>query len=280
MLTPDEKPPEKLSTSPADPRKDGIQPQSRVVMWLFGWVIARYIRRQFHAVRMAHAERFRALDQPLIVCVNHPSWWDPLTCITVYRNLMPNHLHYAPMDADALRQYGFFRKIGLFPIEMGTARGAAQFLRGGREVLANPRNVLWVTPQGEFTDQRQRPTRFKPGLGALVHRMGSCTVLPLAIEYTYWDQRLPEVLLLCGAPVRVENSRERTPAEWTAILEDALEAAQNELVALAKDRDAKNFSTLAAGGVGVGGLYQLWQRLRARMRGEAYKPEHHGIGRV
>ncbi len=263
-------------------REDGVRPQSRLVLWLFSWTVNWYMRRQFHAVRMAHPERFHQYGHPLIVCINHPSWWDPLTCITVYRHLMPSHFHFAPMDADALKQYGFFRKIGLFPIEMGTVKGAAQFLRGGREVLAGQRNVLWVTPQGQFTDQRQRPVHFKPGLGMLVHRMGNCTVLPLAIEYTYWDERLPEVLLLCGEPLHIkqsshEQSSQRTPAEWTSALESRLEATQDELAILARSRDAGHFTILSAGGAGVGGVYQLWQRLRARLRGEAYKPEHGGI---
>ena len=253
------------------------QPQSRLVLRLFSWMVLWYMRRQFHAIRIAHADRFHAYDRPLIVSMNHPSWWDPLTCITLYRNLMPAYFHFAPMDAAALRQYGFFRKIGLFPIEMGTARGAAQFLRGGRAVLAEKRNVLWVTPQGEFTDARQRPPHFRPGLGALVRRMESCTILPLAIEYGYWDERLPEALLLCGEPVQVARGADHTAAEWTALLERSLESAQDELAALSSSRNPAHFTSLAAGGVGVGGLYQLWQRLLARLRGEVYNPEHGSI---
>ena len=244
---------------------------------LFSNVIWWYMRRHFHAVRMAHVERFRAYDKPLIVCMNHPSWWDPLTCITVYRNLMPSYLHYAPMDADALRQYGFFRRIGLFPIEMGTARGAAQFLRGGQAVLRDPKNVLWVTAHGEFTDVRKRPVEFRPGLGLLLRRLETCTVLPLAMEYTHWDERLPEVLLNCGEPLQVDEGKAHTANEWTALLERRMEATQDELAQLATKRDARDFNTLAAGGVGVGGVYELWQRLRSRLRGEVYKPEHGSI---
>ncbi len=261
-------------------RQSRPQPQSRLVLWLFSWMILWYMRRQFHAVRMAHAARFRSYGRPLIVCLNHPSWWDPLTCITLYRNLMPQHFHYAPMDANALRQYGFFRKIGLFPVEMGTARGAAQFLRGGRAVLADQSNVLWVTPQGEFTDARQRPPRFRPGLGSLVSHMESCTILPLAIEYTHWDERLPEALLLCGEPVHVERGADRTSAQWTTLLEKGLQAAQDDLAAMASSRNPNGFQTLAAGGVGVGGFYQLWQRLRSRLRREPYKPDHGSIRRA
>ena len=42
---------------------------------------------------------------------------------------------------------------------------------------------------------RTRPAIFRPGLAALVARLGACTLVPLAFEYTFWDERLPEILI-------------------------------------------------------------------------------------
>ena len=74
------------------------------------------------------------------------------------------------MDAVALKHYGLLRKLGLFAVESGTPRGAAQFLRAAGKILSTPNSVLWVTPEGRFTDMRTRPAVFRPGLAALVAR--------------------------------------------------------------------------------------------------------------
>jgi 1-acyl-sn-glycerol-3-phosphate acyltransferase len=243
------------------------------------------MRRHFHAIRVSNAERFRRMDdRPLIVFLNHASWWDPLTCISLSGTLMRDQEHYAPMDAEMLAHYRFFRRLGLFPVEMNTAHGAAQFLRTADAIFTKCNTVLWVTPQGQFADVRARPTVLKPGLGALAARLAAgprcATFLPLAIEYTYWNERLPEILLRVGEPVQVDAGARYTTDDWTEILGSALTTTQDELAELSLARDASPFTAIAAGGVGVGGMYALWQRLRANVGGQRYVAEHDRIKRV
>ncbi len=247
--------------------------------WLrfFSLYLRRYMPRHFHALRLAHAARWPRNARPLIVCVNHPSWWDPMVCIQLSRILEPAAAHYAPIDAQALARYGVLRKLGLFAVEQGTRRGAAQFLRTAQAVLAKPEGVLWLTPQGSFVDARARPVVFRSGLDALLRRMETAVVVPLALEYTYWDERLPEVLAMLGEPlyfvqgaIRGEENDE-APGERVA---RALAVTQDELAAAALQRDASRFSALFAGRQGTGGVYGVWQRIRSAMRGEGLFPEH------
>jgi hypothetical protein len=241
---------------------------STAVLVFFRRVVRRYFRRQFRAVRVSRPERLRGVTGPLIVYANHGSWWDPMVCVLLAEELMPERRHYAPMDAAALERYGILKRVGIFPVEMKTARGAAQFLRTGLRILGDG-GVLWVTPQGRFADARERPLEFKPGLAALAARVpGGCTVLPLAIEYTFWDERMPETLLCFGEAVRVEG------AVGDGVLEEALLAAMEELKGLAVARDPAGFTTLLGGRAGVGGFYELGQRMWARVRGKTYQAEH------
>ncbi len=190
--------------------------------------------------------------------------------------LMPERRHYAPMDAKALERYGIFKKIGVFGVEMKTPRGAAQFLRTGTGVVDGG-GVLWVTPQGRFADVRERPLEFKPGLAALAARVkGGCTLLPLAIEYPFWDERLPETLLHFGQSVTV---RGETAQEIEERMKGALLIALEELRGFAVARDAANFTVLREGRVGTGGVYQLGQRVWARVRGRRYQAEHTAVVR-
>jgi 1-acyl-sn-glycerol-3-phosphate acyltransferase len=247
---------------------------SKPVLGFFRRIVRGYFRRHFRAVRVHGAERFAAADhaaRPLIVYANHASWWDPMAQVLLAGELMPHREHYAPMDAEALERYGIFKRIGVFGVEMRTARGAVQFLRTGLSVVERG-GVLWVTPQGRFVDARQRPLAFKPGLAALAARVkGGCTVLPLAIEYTFWDERMPEALLLFGEAMYVDGG---DAAEIQARLERALTKAQDELKELGMARDPEAFTLLRSGTAGTGGVYQLGQSVWARLRGRTYQVEH------
>ena len=139
----------------------------------------------------------RGLSGPLIVYANHSSWWDPMVSVLLAETLLPGRKHYAPMDAAALKRYPILRKIGIFPVEMATARGAAQFLRTSRGDSCERRRAVDYAA-GPICGCAGGPLAFKPGLGALAARVPGRALLPLAIEYTFWDERLPETLLRFG----------------------------------------------------------------------------------
>jgi 1-acyl-sn-glycerol-3-phosphate acyltransferase len=256
-----------------------VKPSRRLLV-IFEFYLRWYIGRHFHGIRIANGARFpREVSGPLIIYLNHPSWWDPLTCIMVSRHFLPQADHYAPMDEAALERYGFFGKLGLFPVELDTHRGALQFLRSATEVLLTANSVLWLTPQGKFADARARPPVFKEGLASLLLRLPSATLLPLAIEYVYWDERLPEILVNPGSPFRIGSGGEVVNDDRSAVLAANLAAAQEELAALAVARDAASFAAILDGSAGIGVFYDLWRRLRSGMRGQRYEPEHGSIHR-
>jgi 1-acyl-sn-glycerol-3-phosphate acyltransferase len=247
---------------------------SRPLLLCFAAYLHWYIGRHFRAMRLANGHRFPQTDGPLIVYSNHASWWDPLTFVIISRRLMPAANHYVPMDATALAHYGFFKKLGIFPVETGSAKGAAQFLRAAREIFAIPDSILWITPEGRFTDVRTRPSAFRPGMAALVARLGACTMVPLATEYTFWDERFPEILLSCGEPIRVAEAGQHTPEEWNDLLAASLTKAQDELALLSLQRDPAKFATVLGGRAGIGVVYDAWQRVRALLRGRIYRGSH------
>ncbi len=262
------------------PRENAGPPRpSRALLRFFDLYLFLFVRRHFHALRLAGAEHWPHTARPLVICLNHPSWWDPLTAILLSRFLARSNDHYAPMDALAFRRYGVLEKVGLFPVEQGTPRGAARFLRTASQLFRDPNAVLWVTPQGGFTDTRTRPVTFRAGLDVLLRRVPQVTVLPLAIEYTFWDERLPEALALLGEPL-VFNGGQRNgmanhePANPGEQVAGALEQAQNALAALSAQRNPALFTPVLAGAAGTSGIYGGWQRVRALVRGERYDQEH------
>jgi 1-acyl-sn-glycerol-3-phosphate acyltransferase len=268
--------PSEKATEASDLRTGLVLP-SRRLLSLFSHYLDWYIGRHFHALRLANPGRFPTTNTPLIIFANHASWWDPLACIVMSRHLLPEASHYGPIDTAALTYYGFLRKLGLFPVENGTPRGAAQFLRAAHQILSTPNSVLWVTPEGRFTDMRTRPAVFRPGLAALVARLGACTLVPLAFEYTFWDERLPEILVSCGQPLEVTDGKLHSAEEWNDRLAVALAATQDELAALAKLRDPARFETILSGRVGISGVYEAWKRFVALLTGRVYEGSHGSI---
>jgi hypothetical protein len=178
------------------------------------------------------------------------------------------------MDSAALDHYGIFRPMGFFAVDNATARGAAQLLRAGRQVLTRPDSVLWITPEGQFQDVRQRPIVFRPGLGALMTRMGRLTCVPVAIEYTFWDERLPEILVNVGEPLEIADGSLEDARTWTNLLSYAMSATLDELSMLALERDPDSFTTVLTGSGGIGGVYELWKRFTCAVTGRAYHHDH------
>ncbi len=251
------------------------------VLRFFRRIVRGYFKRHFHGVRVTGVERFvvaGAGDTPLLMYANHGSWWDPMVATLLAERWMKARRHYAPMDAEALERYGILKRVGVFPVEMKTARGAVQFLRTGEEVVQGG-GVLWVTPQGQFVDAQVRPLAFKPGLAALAVRvaasLGRCTVMPLAIEYPYWDERLPECLLEFGEAVVVTAGESVDEVQVRLIA--ALETAMDGLRERAVRRDPAEFEALIGGTLGMGGFYGLGQRLKALLLRRPYRAEHSAV---
>ena len=253
-------------------REARIPSISRPLLAFFRCIVRRNFRRAFHAVRIQGLSHLRELDGPLIVYANHSSWWDPMTAFLLSEKLMRSRRHYAPMDADALKRYKLLSWIGIFPVEVNSGRGAVRFLRVGEAILRSG-GVLWVTPQGRFVDVRERPITFKPGMAALAARVPGCAVLPMAIEYIFWNERTPEALLCFGEPVRV-IAGERTE-ELEVRLVAALEKVMAEMQVRAGSRDARQFErVLVRGRAGVGGFYGFGKRVTALVTGRPYLAEH------
>lgn len=253
---------------------DPVALRSPAFCRVFGAVMARRMRRDFHAVRLARPGwPVLPPDRPVIVCLNHPSWWDPALLIVMGTTCYRDRPGYGPIDAAMLRRYRFMARIGLFGIEPGRL-GAAAFLRSGQRILADPRSMLWITAEGAFTDPRCRPVRLRPGIAHLLRRVPSAVVVPLALEYPFWDESTPEALARFGEPIEASAFADRPVPDIAAALERRLEATMDALAIDAQSRDPARFLTLIDGSAGVGGVYDLWRRARAWAGGERFSPAH------
>ncbi len=260
------------AVSPSEPGV--VAARSPALCSFFGSVMRRQMQRHFHAFRVARSGPPRLPQgRAAIVYSNHPSWWDPALFIVLTTTLLRGRKGYGPMEAAQLERYGFMRRIGVFGIEPGTRRGAAAFLRTSSAILADPEAVLWVTAEGAFGDLRLRPVRLRPGTAHLMARLERVVAIPLALEYLFWTERLPEALCRFGEPLHGGGS---SVASWQTRLEEALAGTMDALAIDAIAREPDRFELILRGRSGVGGVYDLFRRARDAARGKRFRPEHGG----
>ena len=246
---------------------------SPLLLWGFRGYVARYLRRHFNALRLVKGSAPQLQpDEFVICCANHPGWWDPLVSCFLNQRYFGGRRAYSPIDSNALEKYPLFRKLGYYGIEMDSLDGAKQFLKTSRTILEDPKNCIWITPGGKFCDVR-RETEFQPGLAHLVASMQHVTVIPLAIEYAFWEERTPEALFNFGAPLRC-HGRDQSKEEWQQLLQQRLSETQSTLAEISIQRATSHLQVLAAGAAGVGGPYDAFRRARAWITGDKFNRRH------
>jgi 1-acyl-sn-glycerol-3-phosphate acyltransferase len=265
----------KIGGSKPVPARSGVPlpPIARRELSWFARYITFYLRRNFHALHLLRLSSLERVEgYPLLVCLNHPSWWDPLIGLYLSQRFFANRRHYAPIAAAEIAQYRFFERLGFFSVGH-THEGAARFLRIGQAALHRADGALWMTPQGAFTDVR-RPLVLEPGVGRLATHLERFAMLPIALEYSFWSERFPEAFACLGDPVFASSGGEHSAAGWNAIFARACEETADALSARVQARDPSLFEPLLEGSAGVGGFYDRWRVFKARLQGKAWQPEH------
>lgn len=245
----------------------------------FSWYGLRYVGKHFNAVRLSKSGVFPEIPEgaPIVVYLNHASWWDPMIGMVAWRFLFQERKVFTPIDADALEKYQFFKKLGFFGVTPGKASGARRFLSVAKLILQPDRNsVLMVTPQGRFADVRERPVKFLPGLGALALKIPGVMFVPMSVEYCFWDEKKPEALLRFGSPVSSEEIQQKTSDMKGAsdLLESGLLNSMDQLKKEAIRRDPGLFHSLLNGKSGVSPVYDCWRRFRSWIHGKEFNAAH------
>ena len=234
----------------------------------FAWYSRRLVARHFHALRLSCdscADGLDAEPRPLIVALSHSSWWDPIAAVLVKDALMPSRASCSPMDRVQLERFGFFRKIGIFgidPDDPGAAGPMIEYVMDRMREHARP--TLIITPQGRFADVRA-PVEVRPGTALLAARLArdgrAPRVVGMAVEYPFWIDRKPEMLVrVCEFAAPEDASR---ASAWQRALEGGMAANAAALAERAIARDASSFRTLIGSGSGaVHPVFDAWARLR------------------
>lgn len=269
--------------------KSGIPPISAPLMGGFHKFLPRFLKGKFHSVAVNStalaSATIRDADS-IVFYANHASWWDPMMAMLLANRVFPQFKMYAPIDADALEKYKIFKKMGFYPVQKDSSRGAAEFLKTSRTILQIPGNSIWMTPEGRFVDPRETGVPFMPGLSHLAARIAGAAekqekprvwFVALAIEYVFWEESKPELLAWFAPPVQASVDSvagSDVKQAWNEQLQSRLRSAQAGLKAASISRDSSQFEILLGGEAGSFFIYDLWRRSTGWISGRKVDLSH------
>jgi 1-acyl-sn-glycerol-3-phosphate acyltransferase len=237
----------------------------------FAWYVRRMIRSKFHAVRIAAGTRevltsLEASPTPVLVVLNHSSWWDPLVSLLVAQALCPSRFGCAPMDANELAKFGMLRKLGIFGIDPSDPASLPALVNYALERFAHDvKPTIWITPQGRFMDVREKIV-LRPGAAAIAARTQTIACVSVAIEYGFWIDQKPEIFIRLE---RIAKPQQPTTAHWHAAMTTAMQTNADALARSVQARDSAAFEPLMGGEAqsSVQPVMDLWLRLTGKKIG-------------
>ncbi len=240
--------------------------------------VRRYLARSFHAVHLLGPAPQLEDDgkTPLLVCMNHSSWWDVLLAFYLDERFLKWE-RYGVMDEEQLRRYRLFNGLGMIGVDRSSLRGAREFVTYAESLLKGQRRALWLTPQGAMLSPYSRPIRFQPGLAHLAERLGCFYMLRVTLHYEFWDDKQPEAFVafapIESVQIREGFSRRAFLHEQEAAMESELEA----LLAAVRQRAPEAFLPLLTGRSEISPAFDLFRALSAKLRGEKYVSDHSSL---
>ena len=248
------------------------------LQFLFSKYTRQYLRRNFHAVYQTGELSGCDLSEniPLIVALNHSSWWDVLFGLLAVEEFFTREW-YGVMDARQLERYRFFAKLGMIGVDRSGLEGAREFLAYTEALLKNQPRSLWLTPQGEMVSNLRRPIKFQPGIGHLAEKLGDFYFTTIVFHYEFWNEKRPEAFLSLGPVERVSVGADFNRREFVRAQERRMERQLDELVQAAQSRDTNRFRPLLRGATGISATYDFIRAVGAKLRGQRFRSEHSEI---
>lgn len=212
-------------------------------------------------------------DGPLILYLNHPSWWDGYMAIVLNRMVLGNRFQgFCMMEEKELRRYGFFTWVGAFSVNRQDARSAMGSVAYIGRMLAERRDrALAIFPQGEITPNDRRPLTIFSGMAHVARRAGGATLWPIALRYEFRGEQRPEAFIRAGpahhAPADLD------PRALTAVAGVRLTAVCDALRDGVNSGTLEGYRVLLRGRPGPDKLFDAARALLPGSAGERYRRE-------
>ncbi len=185
-------------------------------------VLNRWLLFQsFHRIYIRMPSSEIQLQRPTVYYVNHSNWWDALLIFQLNYSLLRQQAH-GMMSEEGLKQFPFFRKLGVYSINRKSLRDIKQSLDYTVGLLQEPDQSVWIFPQGDVFHQESRPLTFLPGIGYLLEKCVHAQWIPVTFYYSYGLVRQPDIYIEFGTPLPEAQLASRSRSERLTYAQDVL----------------------------------------------------------
>ena len=213
---------------------------------LFSFYNRNLIKRRFSSLRISNLSEISNCNKllPLIIYLNHSSWWDGLIAFETSRQARLQS--YIMMDEIQLKKLFFFRRLGAFSVNKESPQKAFRSINYASEILKqNSSNVLWIFPQGDILPNDIRPLYFYNGLSSIVKKLDEeVQLLPVAIAYEFLNKFKPEIFIKIGKVELISPNKHFDKKKHTKEFSFNLTRLLDELKSNIINRDFAEFSNL------------------------------------
>ena len=198
---------------------------SRFWLWVASMFFFNMLQNRFYAFRYNGIENYAETDRdvPTILFSPHCNWWDGIVLYNITHRIFRKEIR---LMVEELNRFPLLRRAGAFSVNKKSPQSAMKALQYSVDVVGDTRNILGIFPQGIIRPPHFRPIQFQTGLAYIaqnaVKKYGRVNLLPVAIDYTFFRDNRPEVIVEFGKRIELTSDRSYDRKELTHCLENAL----------------------------------------------------------
>ena len=149
-----------------------------------GWIIRR------HFGRIDIENEFADQNLPILLLVNHFSWWDGFFAMYLNVNLLKRKFHFMMLE-EQLKKFSFFNLTGGYSIRKNS-KSAVESINYTIELLQDKQNMVLLFPQGKIESVYTADFHFESGIGRIIEKTdGKIQIVFMANLIDYFSNRKP-----------------------------------------------------------------------------------------
>ena len=211
-------------------KEEKFKPAKTSKFWL--WVASMFffnmLQNRFFAFRYRGEENYFEAenDVPTILFAPHCNWWDGIVMYNTTHRIFHKEIR---LMVEELNRFPLLRRGGAYSVNKKSPQSAMKALKYSVDVVGDLRNILCIFPQGIIRPPHFRPIEFQTGLAYIaenaVKRYGKVNLIPMAVDYAFFRDNRPEVIVEFGKRIELRQGNEldkMSRKELTHYLEQAL----------------------------------------------------------
>ena len=211
-------------------KEEKFKPAKTSKFWL--WVASMFffnmLQNRFFAFRYRGEENYfeAGKDVPTILFAPHCNWWDGIVLYNTTHRIFHKEIR---LMVEELNRFPLLRRGGAYSVNKKSPQSAMKALKYSVDVVGDLRNILCIFPQGIIRPPHYRPIEFQTGLAYIaenaVKKYGKVNLIPMAVDYTFFRDNRPEVIVEFGKRIELRKGNEldkMSRKDLTHYLEQAL----------------------------------------------------------